>query len=186
MMDNLNNEVLIGIKKSHEHTRGDGSTIPTWRLFGILEYGAPNNTLFGRPAPIPPRPAVTKLLRKRRKSINRRLARIVKQAAVQKMRKGQIKSEYERFAAQVVSEIKESIINSRERANTIAWQKVKGFNWPLVHDGDYVDSWTYQVIKRRPDSQTLRKAQEADRQLRKMRIGPNNVSGVNRFWSQLE
>lgn len=183
-MDKLNQEVMIGLPKNAVAQREGGDTIPLWRLFGILEYGAPQNRMFGRPAPIPPRPAVTKYLRRRRKSINRRLANIVKGVAVGK-KYNRVVGEYSAFAAGVVKEIQSAIITNREKPNSPQWAAIKGFNRPLFHFGGYVSAWTYKVTKRRTDVSALRKAQQADKALKRVSIGDGAVSGSGTFWSQL-
>lgn len=183
-MDKLNQEVMIGLPKNEMATREDGSLIPMWRLFGILEYGAPNNKFMGIPAPIPPRPAVTRYLRRNRRKINARLGRIVKKLATQKKYRDTVRL-YSQFAEDVVREIRLAIYNNRETPNTPATARRKGFNAPLIHFGEYAAAWTYKVTKRRKDFSALQKAMAADKALRRVKIGDTSIGGLNSLWSQL-
>lgn len=183
-MDKLNQEVMIGLPKNEMATREDGSLIPMWRLFGILEYGAPNNKFMGIPAPIPPRPAVTRYLRRNRRKINARLGRIVKKLATQKKYRDAVRL-YSEFAEDIVREIRLAIYNNREAPNTPATERRKGFNSPLIHFGEYAAAWTYKVTKRRKDFSALQKAMVADKSLRRVKIGDTSIGDLNKLWSQL-
>ncbi len=53
-------ELQVGIPKNLRARREGGGWIPLWKVAFIQEYGNPSNKLFGRPAPIPARPAANR------------------------------------------------------------------------------------------------------------------------------
>ena len=58
-LDDLDGHLMVGIPTGlRAASRVDGD-IAMWKLAWILEYGNPDNKLFGNPAPIPARPVLT-------------------------------------------------------------------------------------------------------------------------------
>lgn len=188
LMASASRNITVGIDKQSRNDRGDGGTFPTWRLFGILEFGNPDNKLFGTiPAPIPPRPAITKYARQNRRNITRRLATIAKQVA--KIGPNAAMSRYLSEADRIVAEIRAVIHNNSERPTGPMQSDKKGHSEPLYDTDTYADAWQYFVSRPKMDRQGQLNAIKADKALRRVKISTDGdfsaVSGASSFWSNL-
>lgn len=188
LMASASRVITVGIDRSVRSDRADGGTFPTWRLFGILEFGNPNNKLFGTiPAPIPPRPALTKYARQNRRNITRRMSTIAKQAA--KLGPAGMLRRYIEEAERIVSEIQAVIHNNSERPTGPRQSAKKGHSEPLYDTDTYADAWKYFVSGPQMDRRGYNKAIKADKALRRVKISTNGdfstVFGSSSFWSNL-
>jgi hypothetical protein len=188
LMASASRNISIGIDRRARSERGGGDDFPTWRLFGILEFGNPNNKLFNvLPAPIPPRPAITRWARANRRNITRRLGTIAKKAA--KMGAIGMFNMYIREAERIVRDIQAVIHKNSERPTAQMQTKKKGHSNPLYDTDTYSDAWRYFISGPIMDKNGRSKAVKADKALRRVKIGTNEgfstVSGRGSFWSNL-
>ena len=188
LMADASRTITVGIDRRVRSERGDGGTFPTWRLFGILEFGNPDNKLFGTiPAPIPPRPAITKYARQNRRNITRRLATITKQSA--RLGPTGVLNSYLREADRIVAEIKMVIHKNGERPTGPMQSAKKGHSEPLYDTDTYADAWRYFVSGPHMDKVGENRAIKADKALRRVKISTDGdfskVFGSSSFWSNL-
>lgn len=188
LMGEISRNIVIGIDRKSQSERNGSGTIATWRLFGILEFGNPNNKLFNViPAPIPPRPAITKYARSQRRDITRRMATIAKR--VNKLGPAGVLSLYLKEAAHIVKGIQSVILNNNERPTGPMQSKAKGHSEPLYHRLTYHDAWKYFLTKPSIDKNGELHAVRADKALRRVKIGTSEgfstVSGRGSFWRNL-
>jgi len=188
LMASASRNITVGIDQKARSDRMDGGTYPTWRLFGILEFGNPNNKLFGTiPAPIPPRPAITKYARQNRRNITRRLGTIAKKVA--KIGATAAMSLYIKEAERIIDDIRDVIHNNSERPTGPRQSDKKGHSEPLYDTDTYSDAWQYFLSAPKMDRQGRLNAVKADKALRRVKISTDSsgssVSGAQSFWSNL-
>lgn len=188
LMAQASRNITVGIDTKSRNDRMDGGTYPTWRLFGILEFGNPNNKLFGTiPAPIPPRPAITRYARQNRRNITRRLSTIAKKVA--KIGARAAMGLYIKEAERIIDDIRDVIHNNGERPTGPKQSAKKGHSKPLYDTDTYSDAWQYFVSAPRMDRQGQLSAVKADKALRRVKISTDGsgsaVSGAKSFWSNL-
>ena len=167
---NLAGTLQIGIDSRRRRRRQGGGTVALWKVAFIMEYGNPNNRLFGHPAPIPARPAINTMWRQRGDSYLRSLRMYAFMAAQGKFPLAQ---GMDRLGHRIKKDAEIAYQLWREPANrqyTIQHkrQKVRG-NDPLMDTGLLSKAWDATWV---PDhggpKSALKAARKVDSLLKKM------------------
>ena len=138
--------VTVGIHSdAGEHP---DSGITNAQLGALLNYGNPNNKLYGNPAPIPPRPWLIPGVQSGKQDIVDTIAHGV----ANDLPLDQVLEQVGAFAAGAVQQY---MIDLRTPPNSAYTIEQKGSDNPLVDTGALVQSVTYKVTNEKPDEGIL-------------------------------
>ena len=134
----LEGTLTVGLPPKMRMPRRTSGTIEAWKVAWILEYGNPNNKLFGRPAPIPERPALRTLWAHSGDSY----LRSMRQYAVMHQRGAfDIKVGMGRLGARISKDIMVAYQIWKKPANSPYTIRYKGRNDPLMDRGMLARAW---------------------------------------------
>lgn len=141
-----NRVVTVGIHEdAGEHP---DSGITNAQLGALLNYGNPNNKLYGNPAPIPPRPWLIPGVQSGKQDIVDTIAHGV----ANDLPLDQVLEQVGAFAAGAVQQYMTDLRTPPNSPYTI---EQKGSSNPLIHTGALRASVTYKVSNEKPDEGIL-------------------------------
>jgi len=165
----LEGTLQIGIDSRRRRRSQGGGSIALWKVAFILEYGNPNNRLFGSPAPIPPRPAVNTMWRQRSDSYLRGLRMYAFMAAQGKfpLVKGMDRlGNLIKKDAEIAYQLWKVPANS---PYTILHKRARKVNDPLMDTGLLSKAWEATWVPNSGSPKNdLRAARKVDKLLKKM------------------
>lgn len=138
--------VTVGIHSDAGEHHDSGMT--NAQLGALLNYGNPNNKLYGNPAPIPPRPWLIPGVQSGKQDIVDTIAHGI----ANDLPLDQVLEQVGAFAAGAVQQY---MVDLRTPPNTAYTIEQKGSDNPLVDTGALVQSVTYKVINEKPDEGIL-------------------------------
>lgn len=134
--------VTVGIHSDAGEHSGSGMT--NAQLGALLNYGNPDNKLFGNPAPIPPRPWLIPGVQSGKQDIVDTIAHGI----TNDLPLEQVLEQVGAFAAGAVQQYMTDLQQPPNSAYTIAQ---KGSSNPLIDTGSLLQSITYKVTSEKPD-----------------------------------
>lgn len=138
-LDGAQGTLFVGIPAHLRVRSNDGGTIALWKVAWILEYGNPNNTLFGNRAPIPPRPAIRTLWAQKGDSYMRGVQRHLLDAA----RRGKpLSVGMSRLGERITRDIRRQYRNWTSPALAQYTVRMKGHDDLFVDTNTLISSWT--------------------------------------------